>query len=358
MHYTSLLLRNFRSYSEYAVELSPSINIVVGPNASGKTNLLESILFASTGASFRARDKDLIAHSETHCKIVATTNEGVERSITLKQPPTEGANLDKTITIENKDYKRMGQQLSLPITLFEPEHMRMVHGSPERRREYLDSILMQTEPKYKKFLRDYKRVLAQRNKLLKRQGHIQKDELFVWDLKLSELGAYITKHRQALVDILNTKTSQTYTQLSDKKSQMQIHYTATIGAKDYASAALKALQESFPKDSMVGFTTIGPHRDDLWFELNGHQALSSASRGETRTIVLVCKLIELAILEESRGQVPILLLDDVFSELDSARRRSLSEYLKNYQTVITTTDADAIIKHFVGEYNILPVSKS
>ncbi len=352
MYYSSLILRNFRSYDNYAIELSPSVNIVVGPNASGKTNLLEAVLYVSSGSSFRAKERDLLMYDQDSFKVEAETGEGVTRTIVVKQSPVA----DKVITIDDKKYKKLSQKQSIPVTLFEPEHMRMVHGSPERRREYLDGILKQTIPGYRKFLRDYKRVLAQRNKLLKSNRPIQKDELFVWDLKISELGAYIVDHRQKLVDQINKDTSRIYSQLSGKDQSLLLEYSATIVANDYASVALKALQERFDQDKLIGYTTIGPHRDDISFVLNDHPALTTASRGETRTIVLACKLIELLILEQARDQSPILLLDDVFSELDSARRRYLTDYLERYQTIITTTDADAIIKHFMGEYKVIPTS--
>ncbi len=351
MHYKSLYINNFRSYREYVVELSPGVNIVVGPNASGKTNMLEAILTLSSGSSFRAKDRDLIAWGNDWSSVRGVTDQGIERAVKLR---SVGPRIEKLLKVEDKEFRRIDKRHLEPVTLFEPEHMKMVHGSPEKRREYLDGILVQTEAMYQKFLRDYKRVLSQRNKLLKANRPVSHDELFVWNLKLSDLGSYIVENRLRLIEQINTKTNQIYSRLSGKPSKLKVGYKCSVGSKDYASAALKSLQENIDTDRRVGFTSVGPHRDDVWFELNGQPALSTASRGENRTIVLGCKLIELGILEESHSKTPILLLDDVFSELDSSRRQHITKYLEKYQTVITTTDADAILKHFIGDYKIIP----
>lgn len=356
MHYTSLLLNNFRSYPDYTVELSPGVNIVVGPNASGKTNLLEAILFVSSGSSYRARDRDLITHNAEWAKVVATGEDQYRRSIVIRKQSTDKTN--KEIVVDDKKYVRMSQQNVVPVTLFEPEHMRMVHGAPERRREYVDGILAQTIPIYKRHIRNYKRTLAQRNKLLKHLSHHSatppKDQLFVWDLKLSEYGGYIADQRIQLIVQINQSVGEIYSSLSGKVSTLMLDYMTNTSTNDYTSSMLSQLQQSHARDAATGFTSVGPHRDDIGFILNGQSAVLSASRGESRTIVLACKMLELKMLESSHRRPPVLLLDDVFSELDSARRRHLTEYLERYQTVITTTDADAILRHFMGEYRVIP----
>ena len=345
MQYVSLQLKNFRSYTNYAVELNKGVNIVVGPNASGKTNLLEAIQVLSLGNSFRSPDKELIGFGKSWMSIQGALDDGQERQLSIRQ--------EKSIKIDGNKYKRLSLQKQIPITLFEPEHLRMIQGSPELRRSYLDGILKQTLPGYASVLSKYKRAVAQRNALLKKEN-ISKDELFVWDIKMTELASKIVEQRKKLIQRINRQASKIYSELSNKKSTVNLKYISSIKQKDYATGMLNRLQKEFEEDRRKGFTSSGPHREDINLILNRHNALNTASRGESRTIVLVLKLIELKLIEEARDKTPILLLDDVFSELDSARRKALTDYLKNHQTIITTTDADAIIKHFIGSYNIIP----
>ena len=354
MHYTSLQLKNYRSYEDSSFELSEGVNIVVGPNASGKTNLLEAVLVASRGSSFRVSDRDLIRYGQEWLKILAITSESQERSVVIKANGESAST--KEFKINNVTHKRLSPNKIIPTTLFEPEHLRMIHGSPEIRREYLDSILSFTQTDHKNTLNRYKKALAQRNRLLKSEHRINADDVFVWDVQLSEYGAKINAARNTLTEEINNKAEEVYSSISGHKSKLQIKYDTTGFKKDYASKQLKLYQERFNIDRTRGFTTRGPHREDISFELNGADAAISASRGETRTLILACKIIELETLENATGRKPIVLLDDVFSELDGARRIALAEYLKQHQTIITTTDADAIIKSFLDGYNVITTS--
>ena len=318
MHYTSLQLKNYRSYSAFSVELDPGVNIVVGPNASGKTNLLEALLVASRGSSFRTNDRSLIQHKKKATKITAITSESQER--TVKITVIDADKTSQEIQINHVLQRRLTSNKIVPTTLFEPEHLRMVHGSPETRREYLDVILFMLEPEYKTSLNRYKKALAQRNRLLKEERTVQPDDVFVWDVQLSEYGARVNQARNRLVDEINTQSSQLYSSISNKKSKLFVQYDQDGVNNDYASALLKTYQQRFAIDRQRGFTTRGPHR----FELNGKDAATAASRGETRTIVLVCKVMELQMVEKALDRKPIILLDDVFSELDGSRRLALT----------------------------------
>lgn len=350
MHYTSLQLRNYRSYFDFSVEFEPGVNIVVGPNASGKTNLLEAIQVISRGSSFRVADKSLIMHGKNIAKIHAITDESRERSIILSTD--ESMRLTKEIRINDVAYRRMTSEKSIPTVLFEPEHLRMIHGSPDGRRDYLDSILSLVNPQYKTNLNRYRKALSQRNRLLKTGNKILPDDVFVWDVQLSEYGSRIDSERKQLIDRINQTASDIYSAVSGEKSSLVLEYSNTISA-DYASVALKIHQANINNDHLRGFTGFGPHRDDVKFILNGVDAQKSASRGETRTIVLVCKIIEIVITKEKLDMKPIVLLDDVFSELDGSRRLALTKYLNDHQTIITTTDADAIVKSFLGGFNVI-----
>lgn len=356
MHYTSIELKNFRSYTDHSVEFYEGVNIVVGPNASGKTNLLESVLYISRGSSFRAQDRSLIQEGADWFRLHATTNDDHKRSVTVKKQEDETTK--KEFALDGSKSQRLHQSKIIPTTLFEPEHLRMIAGAPEKRREYLDSILMQTVSGYATTMRRYKKALAQRNRLLK-EGHPKTaDDVFVWDVQLSEYGAIIHQERSKLAESINASASETYTHVSGNKTVVEVIYSAGGVHQDYASKLLKGLQERFKTDRERGFTTLGPHREDLQFFINTKDASTSASRGEARTLVLVCKVMEMNLLEESYDKKPIVLLDDVFSELDGLRRRALTEFLKHHQTIITTTDADAIIKSFLGDYNVIATGDS
>ncbi len=349
MHYTALELKNFRSYSTLSVELAPTVNIVVGPNATGKTNLLEAVMVVSRGGSFRGRDKDLISFNKPWARIDVF---GTKHNRRLKILAGE-SRATKEFVIDGVTRKRLGFEQTVPVTLFEPEHLRMIHGSPERRRDYLDSTLEQIKPGYKDLQSRYKRALAQRNQLLK-QPNPSRDQLFVWDVRLSEYGAAIVAERTRLIKDINDVAGDIYGYLSGQPAKVELVYNRSVTGKDYTSAMLKQLEQQAGRDQARGYTSVGPHREDVTFYLNKQPAAQTASRGELRSLVIMCKLIELQAVEDTRGVKPILLLDDVFSELDSARRRALIKHLKDYQTIITTTDADAVVKHFMGGYNVIP----
>ncbi len=338
--YKCLRVQNFRNYSDRTVELSPGVNIVVGPNGSGKTNLLESILVLSQGVSYRAPDSELVRHDTKWARIDGEMEDSSERVWKLDMA---SGRADRSFVIGGSALKRLTLHKSLPVALFEPEHMRLLTGQPELRREFLDNILEQTIPGFRTTLINYRRTLSQRNRLLK-QGYGDDDHLFVWNVQLSELGSTIASRRHGLVTRINTDIGELYSSLADTSTTLEAQYKSTISSHDYGSHLLKDLEKHTTRDMERGYTSVGPHRDDIRFHINGYDSEFNASRGETRTIILACKLIELRVLEEAYNKKPIVLLDDVFSELDFARRVALATYLQDYQTVITTTDAD-IVKH-------------
>ncbi len=354
--YVSLSLQNFRSYKEHSIELSEAVNIVVGPNASGKTNLLEAFYALNQGSSFRASDNALI-HYESDWARVDGVMPNQNRSLLLKK--TEEDKVQRMIEQDGVKKSRMTANLILPTTLFEPEHLRFLTGSPELRRAYLDGVISQTSATHNSHINQYKRALLQRNRLLKKQPPRWQDQIFVWDLKLSDFGAHIVEARKKLVATINKTVSDIYSNLSETEAKLQLEYQIRFTDKDdYRSALLEGLQKTLETDKLRGSTSLGPHRDDLETSLNGQLAKTSASRGETRTIVMALKIIELQQLEKHVDTKPLLLLDDVFSELDGARRRALTTYLSTYQTIITTTDADAIVKHFLGDSKVILTQES
>lgn len=339
---TDIRLQHFRSYSDASFEFENGVNIIIGPNASGKTNLLEAIIVTARGKSFRAKDQELIQHGADWARLDVDTP---DISRTIKLQLRDGA-LQKSITVGDKTVSRITPSVVMPTVLFEPSHLQFLVGSPEMRRDFIDSILEQIDQAYPKLWSNYRRTLTQRNVLLKQEATPTKDQLFVWDVRLSEFAAVIVQKRIALIDQINQVASNTYSSIAGKQSSLKLYYQPAVDAQQYASYLHQKLQERYKLDRLRGYTSVGPHRDDITLELNGFPQQQTASRGEVRTTLLTLKIIELDLLEKATGQKPLLLLDDVFSELDGARRKALTGYLSTYQTFITTTDADITKKQF------------
>jgi DNA replication and repair protein RecF len=350
----SLQLQDFRSYERASFEFDPGVSIIVGPNASGKTNLLEAIQVVCQGESYRVHDAELIRFGATLARLEAVLSEQ-KRSVAIeRQAGSERA--QKHYVINGQKLRRLLPRQRLPMVLFEPEHLRLIHAGPEKRRDFLDNLLVQLVPAYRTNLRGYKRTLAQRNALLKQRGPVT-DQLFAWNIRLSELGSSLVRARQQLVVSLNQDITAIYQALSQSTAAVILHYQSHCDLDNYSSSLLKQLDKHLHQDQERGFTSYGPHREDIRFELKQQAAQAAASRGEVRTIVLALKVLEARLLEQNQATKPLLLLDDVFSELDGARRKALTNFLTDYQTFITTTDADVVVQHFVGSCAIIPTSR-
>lgn len=346
---TDLRLQNFRSYKDASFELGNSVNIIVGPNASGKTNLLEAVLVLARGGSYRVHDAELVCFGRPWARIDSHGDHSEQRTIKIITKPNPG----KQYELDGKPFKRLTLAHTLPVVLFEPNHLQLFAGGAERRRDYLDDLLEQTVAGYSTTRRQYRRALAQRNSLLKQSGNVPPAQLFPWDVRLSQLGGIMARARNELTQRINAEIGKLYKELSQTKTKLTVAYTHRWPIDSYESRFLGQLESGLLEDTQRGFTSSGPHREDLTVSFDGHPAPEIASRGEIRTAVLALKIIELKIIEELRETAPILLLDDVFSELDGKRRHALTSYLAPYQTFITTTDADAVIGHFGGKTNII-----
>lgn len=346
---TSLHLQQFRSYTDFAVELSPGVNIIIGPNASGKTNLLEAVLLVSGATPYRASLQDVIQHNQPWARVRATTAM-INRSIVLERHDTT---TKRIYTINEAKRQRLRFEDILPVVLFEPEHMQLLTGSPEMRRDFLDTILSVTDSRFLSIKKQYIRVVSQRNNLLKQKPSTIKEQIFVWNIRMSELAGYIVNARAELLHRCNDTISDIYSTIAGKKTHAYITYHTPLQIKSYESQLLQALEHYIEKDIERGFTSYGPHREDFSIELGSCAAKVSASRGETRTLVLSLKLLEVSLLHEKRATKPLVLLDDVFSELDGGRRKALTSYLTNHQAIITTTDADVVAKDFAQHANTI-----
>jgi DNA replication and repair protein RecF len=346
---TDLRLQNFRIYEDSTFELGKGVNIIVGPNGSGKTSLLEAVQIVCSGKSYRGSDQDLTMHEKEWSRIDGHSE---KEARVIKYQLSESGYI-KDYEIGSDKLKRLMHPRRIPVVIFEPTHLQLLTGSPQKRRDFLDDIIEQADAGYEKIRRDYKRILAQRNTLLK--GSPTEQQLFIWDIRLSELGAHINKARNSFIKEHSTALQKLYERISTKKDMFHIEISQTVLGDDYSGSMLKALKNNIHKDTLRGFTHVGPHRDDVVPFLRGHELSKAGSRGEVRTALLALKLLELQAIEKSLGVKPILLLDDVFSELDGSRRRSLTDYLQDHQTFITTTDADVVVQHFITDCHIIPV---
>lgn len=351
---SDLRLQHFRSYDDDSFEFDKGVNIIVGPNASGKTNLLEALLVSCVGGSYRVRDTELVAHGQSWARL--DTHDGRNQRTVKLEHNEATSRVKKTTIIDNKPYARLPLHQTVPVVLFEPNHLLLLHGAPDLRREFMDNLLEQTVSSFGLLRRQYKRALTQRNALLKIEPSKAKSQLFAWNIRLSELGGQIAAYRHELVEKFSALLNPLYQELSKTDSEVTVTYHSSCGEGDYSSRMLHKLDASAELDFQRGFTAYGPHRDDLVFSLAGHPASEVASRGEIRTLVLALKIIEMQLLEEARGQHPLLLLDDVFSELDTSRRKALTDHLSKYQTFLTTTDADVVVHHFMDKCRIIPLS--
>jgi DNA replication and repair protein RecF len=349
---SDLRLQHFRSYEDEFVEPEAGVNIIVGPNASGKTNLLEAILVLCRGGSYRATDRELITHGKPWARLDAVADKQ-ERTVKLQ---AEGEAVKKSYTIGGTELKRLPLARGVPVVLFEPNHMQLLTESPELRRSFLDDVIEQTVPAFGEYRRNYRRALAQRNSLLKQS--FTPDQIFVWNVRLSELGGQIAIARLDFIETHRAELARLYAKLAGKRTKTDMRYETKLDSAAYANSMLKGLEARLALDRERGFTSLGPHRDDLGLYLGDYPLSASASRGETRTMLLALKLLEVRSLEAAREHKPILLLDDVFSELDGARRRALTEHLRDHQTFITTTDADIVVQHFLDSCKVIPTAGS
>lgn len=323
-------VQNVRIHTSRVMDILPKTTVITGANGSGKTSLIEALYIALQGSSFKGSDSDIVRRGATWYRIDVLFDDEVVR--TVKFDPTRQSG-KKQFIIDGKTHYRLPQQHKYPVVLFEPEDLRLLNGSPVRRRQFIDHFISQFDPRYATALRRYERALRQRNTLLKQQS--TSDSLFVWNVALSEYGAYIISQRIHFCDELNTRLNDVYGSIAHTSDTVAIRYSQPQH-ENMAQKLLSELHERVERDRLLGFTSVGPHRHDILFEFNGSPALSVASRGEVRTIVLALKFLEVDIIESMTGKKPVVLLDDLFSELDKDRQSYLVDSTKRGQMIITS----------------------
>lgn len=337
MRITGIRAQNIRTHADIERAISEDVTLITGDNGSGKTSLIEAVTIALRGTSFRGTDNELLRYEAPWWRIDLVTDEGLR---TVKFDPVRATGKKQFIVDEKTSYRLMPAK-KYPVVLFEPDDLRLLHGSPSRRREFIDRFISQLNPQYAPLLRKYDRALKQRNKLLKNSS-TSRDDLFVWDIAIGEYGAQIIEQRIHHIERLNADLDSTYNAIAQSRDVVSMHYSHTV-IGDVKQRIISELHARMERDRLLGYTSVGPHRDDVVFKFNAMPALSVASRGEVRSIVLALKFLEVDIITEITGQQPIILLDDVFGELDSDRQTHLTTKFSGKQIIMTSASSTAAL---------------
>ena len=333
-----LKLEDFRNYPNLEIDLTKSpVLALVGPNAQGKTNLLESIAFLALGKSFRSRKSmETLSWEKPYGRIkgeVEQVGRQMKLEIFLQRSPDSKKLKKQGQVVKPKDF--LG---NLRVVIFTPDHLQMITGSPRLRRQFMDQVLIQLDPAYVTALGNYQAVLKQRNALLKQiqMKPAQQWELELWDTRLVLEAERLWNKREGLMEFVKEEVAQLYRSIAQTEDELTLRYHPEKDRFD------EKLIVHFDADIRSGSTSIGPHRDDFTLMLNGRSLSDFGSRGECRSGVLALKIAQIHYIEKACGHKPLLLLDDVFSELDEERQKHLGGLLKNYQAVVTTTSLDHV----------------
>jgi DNA replication and repair protein RecF len=354
MHIKYLQLKNFRNYNELVIELDKGTNIFVGDNAQGKTNILEAIYYCSLAKSHRTnRDKELINWngSEAYIKLyVCKTRLDKKIEIKIFKEGKKGVNINSIKVLKLSEL--VG---SFNVIMFSPEDLNIVKDSPSYRRKFLDIELCKLSSRYYHSLTQYKKVLNERNLAIKK-WNTDSDIIDVYDKQLSEFGAIIVRDRIAYVEKLNEKGKIIHSDITSKSEAIEFKYLTPIKELNNIQENLYSLLcKNRKRDIETKTTSIGPHRDDFSIDINGIDARIFGSQGQQRTSVLTIKFGALAIIKELTGEYPVLLLDDVLSELDTKRQEYILSSIKDIQTLITCTGINDIRKHLSSKSKIFEV---
>ncbi|MBU3181803.1 DNA replication/repair protein RecF [Clostridium psychrophilum] len=355
MHIKYLQLRNFRNYNELVIELNKGTNVFVGDNAQGKTNILEAIYYCSLAKSHRTnRDKELInwKASDAYIKLyVCKTRLDKKIEIKIFKEGKKGVNIN-SIKVQ-KLSELVG---NFNVIMFSPEDLNIVKESPSYRRKFLDIELCKLSNHYYYSLSQYKKILSERNIAIKK-WNTNIDIIDVYDKQLSEFGSTIIKHRINYIEKLNIISKKIHSDITSKSEVIEIKYLTPIKELDNIKENFYMLLcKNRKRDIETKTTSIGPHRDDFSIDINGIDARIFGSQGQQRTSVLSIKFGALEIIKEITGEYPVLLLDDVLSELDTKRQEYILNSIKEVQTLITCTGVNAIRKYLGPESKIFEVT--
>ena len=356
MYIKELELDNFRNYEHLEVSFSKDVNIFLGENAQGKTNLLEGIYLHAMARSFKTiRDRELIRFGEEYCKNRAVafyedeehTSEIIISQAGAKAVKVDGARISRTSELLER----------LHIIIFSPEDLKIVKEEPGKRRGFINREICQIRPGYVSDLNEYRRILRQRNAFLK-EDRIDETVLDIWDDSLVRAGARIVRDRRRFIEKIDMISRDIHSRISGGRENLLLEYETDIepGEGESEEAVFdRILKEDRQKDRFHGVTRHGPHRDDIRISLGGIDLRRFGSQGQQRTAALSLKLSEIRLIEEETGESPILLLDDVLSELDNERQKYLLNSLGDHQMFITTTDLIGSVARSLPEGKVFKI---
>ena len=355
-------LRNFRNHANTALDCAEGCNLLVGGNGQGKTNLLEAIAYLSlTKSVFGSSDSTVLSIGSDFFELEGAfqSDAGIETSVRAVYAVAE----DKSVTLNGERVERFSDVIGLfPVVTLFPEHHAITLGAPADRRKFIDFVLSQASKSYLLDLMEYKRVLKQRNRILQDQRGMRNglaSSIEVWDEGLIRHGSRVVSTRLEFLDSFQAQLQQSYRVLVEEPEVPSIHYVSTIGGgpetvengrgKEYIDHLFRAaLSETSADEIRFGMTLVGPHRDELAFTLNGMDIRKYASQGQHKTFLIALKAAEFAYLKELRGETPMMLLDDVFGELDDIRTRCLLRFLQSAGQTFITAAKEALLDTVSG----------
>ena len=344
MRIKNLFLKNFRNYREETFTFSEGLNVLYGKNAQGKTNCAEAVYYICTGISPRAKKDRQMIYSEENCALIRAEAESRFGNVRIEADIYENK---REIRINGAKITKNADLLgNINGVFFNPSELRLVQDGPDERRRFMNVSISQISKIYYTALIRYNKILEQRNVLLKeRDVSVVLETLPVWDEQLCRYGAIIGKARKEYVDRLAPHAREAHAFLTDGEEELFVGAERKYeGSEEEIAASLyREMQERYERDVRLGFTTIGPHRDDLDILIGGMDAKQFASQGQTRTAALSIKLAEVEIFKELSGEPPVLILDDVMSELDLPRRKKLVRKVEGLQTILTCTHAERVL---------------
>ena len=341
----SIELCNFRNYEREEFHFHEGTNVLYGDNAQGKTNVLEAIFVGGTTKSHKgSKDSDMImkGREEAHLRYFVEKRDCTYKvEIHMRKGRTKGIAIDGLPISSSKELMGLCN-----IIFFSPEDLGIIKDGPEQRRRSMDMELCQMNKAYLYYLTQYKKILKQRNALLKQiqQNSNLKETLEIWDEQLVEQGSKLIEIREQFVQEIAAIMKEKHRNLTGGQEDIEVKYKPNCPAKDFS----RQLFMEGERDVVLGTTTVGPHRDDIQFFINGQEVKVYGSQGQKRTAALSLKMAEIEIVEKTIGEKPILLLDDVLSELDRNRQNYLLENIKGIQTIITCTGLEEFVTNGIN----------
>ncbi len=344
----NMYLKDFRNIKTEEINFNENINIIYGNNAQGKTNILEAIYAASVGRSHRTKyEREMIEFSKKDCHIRADVNDSLKIRIDLhlKRDGRKG------IAINGVTAKTTGELIGIfDCVMFSPEDLYLIKSGPSERRRFIDIELCRINRVYFSKLKMYSKVLRQRNNLLKKisKDKSLKETVFVWDRQLIEYGEFIIKARKEFIEEIEKYSEIYHSKITGGKEKLKLKYKPSVSAENLAYL----IEKNIDRDIIYGSTLFGPHKDDLLFFINGADVKNYGSQGQQRSAALSLKLAEIELIKKHKQKEPVLLLDDVFSELDDTRQKFLIDNINDIQMIAACTGVEELIKKIHSKTSI------